>query len=324
MKWNVLDLHCDTALALLGRDLKPKNALRRNPGHIDLERGGRLGGYAQCFAMFTFPGFEEEFGCPVPRVFDAMVENLQRELKENDDLIRQARSADEIRANQAAGKMSAILTVEGPAGLDFDPGRLEQLYETGFRISTLGWNEKNVLSGSNQTGGGLTERGRAYVRECQRLGILVDVSHLSDEGFWDIMDITQAPVIASHSSSRAVCGHPRNLTDEMFTAICRTGGTAGINLYTDFLGEKKVTLDTVCDHIFHFLELDPEGTHISLGGDLDGCSALPEGFTGVDSYSLLAEQLMKRGLSEEAVRRIFWNNAMGVMDHAVCNHKKRS
>lgn len=322
MNWKILDLHCDTALELLGTDLQPRRTLRSNPGHIDLERAKGLDGYAQCFAMFTYPGFTEEFGRPVPEVFDAAVSNLLRELESNGDLIRQARSADEIRANDAAGKMSAILTIEGPAGFDFDPGRLEQLYALGFRISTLGWNEKNVLSGSNQTGGGLTELGRTYVRECQRLGILVDVSHLSDEGFWDIMDITEKPVIASHSNSRAVCGHPRNLTDEMFSAICRTGGTAGINLYTAFLGDGKVTFDTVCDHIFHFLELDPDGTHISLGGDLDGCESVPEGFAGVESYQLLAEHMMRRGLSEQTVRNICWNNAMGVMERAVCNHQK--
>lgn len=322
MNWNVFDLHCDTALALVGQDLKPKGMLRRNNGHIDLERGKRLGGYAQCFVMFTYPGFDEEFGHPVTEVFDAMLANLQRELKENSDLIAQAESPEQIRSNAENGKMSAILTLEGTAGIGYDPARLEQLRKLGLRISTLGWNERNVLCGSNQTGGGLTDLGREYVRECQRLGIVVDVSHLSDEGFWDIMEMTQAPVIATHSNSRAVCDHPRNLTDDMFRAICETGGTAGINLFTAFLGTGRVTLDTVCDHIFHFLELNPDGTCISLGGDLDGCDSIPEGFTGVDSYNLLAEQMLRRGLDEQTIRNIFWNNAMGVMERAVCNDKK--
>ncbi len=134
--------------------------------------------------------------------------------------------------------------------------------------------------------------------------------------------MTQAPVIATHSNSRAVCDHPRNLTDDMFRAICETGGTAGINLFTAFLGTGRVTLDTVCDHIFHFLELNSDGTCISLGGDLDGCDSIPEGFTGVDSYNLLAEQMLRRGLDEQTIRNIFWNNAMGVMERAVCNDKK--
>ena len=195
------------------------------------------------------------------------------------------------------------------------------MFQAGFRISTLGWNESNVLTGSNQTGEGLTDLGREYVRNAQSLGILVDVSHISDAGFWDIMKITQAPVIASHSNSRAVCGHARNLTDDMFRAIRDTGGVAGINQFAEFLGEKP-TMDTICDHIFHFLEMDPECRHIALGGDLDGCDALAEGFEGVQSYPALANRLLERGLTEEMVMDIYWNNALGVMDAAIRNNKK--
>ena len=195
------------------------------------------------------------------------------------------------------------------------------MFQAGFRISTLGWNESNVLTGSNQTGEGLTDLGREYVRNAQELGILVDVSHISDAGFWDIMKITQVPVIASHSNSRAVCPHARNLTDDMFRAIRDTGGVAGINQFAEFLGEKP-TLDTICDHIFHFLEMDPECRHIALGGDLDGCDALAQGFEGVQSYPALAQRLLERGLTEEMVMNLYWNNALGVMDAAVRNNKK--
>ena len=143
--------------------------------------------------------------------------------------------------------------------------------------------------------------------------MLVDVSHISDEGFWDIMEISERPIIASHSNSRAVCNVSRNLTDDMFKAICQSGGVAGFNQCGSFVGEKP-TLDTVCDHILHFLELDPEGNHISLGGDLDGCSKLPEGFEGVQSYPAMARKLLERGLNEEIVRKIYWENALGVME----------
>ena len=322
MKLPVFDLHCDTALELIGGHGRPKGSLRKNNGHIDLERAKELGGYCQCFAMFTFPRFEEWYGRPVTDVFEDMVSNLLREFEENRDLIAQARSTADIEANLSAGKMSAVLTLEGPAGIGYDPERLSELYDRGFRISTLGWNEHNSLVGSHVTGGGLTDRGREYVRECQRLGILVDVSHISDEGFWDIMKITEAPIVASHSNSRNMYGHSRNLTDDMFRAICETGGTAGMNLYADFLGEKNVDLDTVCDHIFHLMELDPSGTHISLGGDLDGCEALPAGFTGVDSYNALADRLLQRGLEEMTIRSIYWHNTMGVMDRAVRINQK--
>ena len=149
--------------------------------------------------------------------------------------------------------------------------------------------------------------------------MLVDVSHISDEGFWDIMKVTQAPVIATHSNSRAVCDVSRNLTDDMFMAICETGGVAGFNQCDAFVGQEP-DMDTVCDHILHFLELDPEGKHIALGGDLDGCDKLPDGFDGIQSYPLMAERLLDRGVSDDILMNIFWNNAIGVMKRALCNH----
>ena len=323
MRMPVFDLHCDTAMELYADGNKAnKSHLRKNSGHIDLERAGKLGGYAQCFAMFTTPSFTEIYNRPVELVYEQALGNFLQELEANKDLILPAGSSSEIRANAQQGKMSAILTIEGPAGIGFDPERLEALYRQGFRISTLGWNEQNVLAGSHKTGGGLTDLGKTYVRECQRLGILVDVSHISDEGFWDIMDITQAPVIASHSNSRSVCNISRNLTDDMYMEICRTGGTAGINLYAEFLKEDGADLDSVCDHVFHFLELDPSGEHISLGGDLDGCDKLPAGFAGVDSYNMLADRLLERGLDEKTLHDLYWNNAMGVMDCAVRINQK--
>lgn len=307
----VFDLHCDTALRLIGHDLKQDGNLRRNSFHVDLERAATLLGYAQCFACFTTPYMQEWNHVSPVVVFEQELACINREVEKNKDLISIARTPAEVLENQKNGKMSAILTIEGPAGFDFDPARLEELYKTGFRISTLGWNEQNPLTGSHQTGGGLTDLGREYVREAQRLGILIDVSHISDQGFWDIMDITQAPVIASHSNSRSVCDVSRNLTDEMFLEICKTGGVAGFNQCASFVGEKP-DLDTVCDHFLHFLELDPEGRHIALGGDLDGCDELPEGFTGVQDYPKLADRLLTRGVEENMVHRIFWENGLEV------------
>ncbi len=305
----VFDLHCDTALALLGQNLRQCGSLKKNTYHIDLERAGGLAGYAQCFACFTTELYEDIK--PV-ELFEREMATINRELERNADVICQAYTAEDIEANREEGKMSAILTIEGPAGFGYDPELLQDLYLVGFRMTTLGWNEKNPLTGSCQTGGGLTDLGRTYVKQAQDLGMIVDVSHISDQGFWDIMDITQGPVVASHSNSRSVWDVPRNLTDDMFLQICKTGGVAGINLYSAFLGENP-DLNTVCDHIFHFLELDPSGKHIALGGDLDGCERLPAGFCGVESYPALALALKKRGVDDTMIYDIFWNNSLGVM-----------
>ena len=317
----VFDFHCDTAFALMGENLNSAGDLGKNSCHIDLDRASKLAGYAQCFACFTTSIPELMQGIDPVVVFERELATIQREIDKNSHRIAIAYSPKEIEENRKKGMMSAILTLEGTAGIGFNPELLEDLHMIGFRIVSLGWNESNPLTGSNLTGGGLTDQGREFVKEAQRLGFLVDVSHISDEGFWDIMKITQAPIIATHSNSRKLCGHSRNLTDDMFRAIAETGGIAGYNMCDEFTGENP-TLDMVCDHMLHFLELDPTGHSIALGGDLDGVDAMPLGFEGVQDWPKLSTRLLERGLDEQTVRNIFWHNAIGVMERAVCNHKK--
>ena len=313
MKFPVLDLHCDTAYALLGKNFDSIGNLRSNKLHIDLERASTLGGYAQCFACFTSPLEKLPANLSVIGLFEREMAAILQETEANSDLIHIAYSAREIAENLKNGKMSAILTIEGPAGFDYNVDLLEDLYNIGFRITTLGWNEKNSLTGSCITGGGLSQQGIAYVKEAQRLGMVIDVSHISDEAFWNIVDITTKPIIASHSNSRAVWDHPRNVTDDMYLAICKTDGTVGINLYNDFLGNNS-TIDTVCDHILHFLQVAGNDKHISLGSDFDGIDCLPSGITGVQDYPKLADRLLALGLSDTTVENIFWNNALGVIE----------
>lgn len=313
MNFPVFDLHCDTAYALLGEDRNSAGSLLKNDLHIDLERAGKLGAYAQCFACFTTPEMQGWHGVSPVTIFERELATIQREVHHNPDLIAIAYTPSEIQENRESGKMSVILTIEGPVAFGYDPELLQDLSLIGFRMTTLGWNEDNLLAGSHITGGGLTDMGKAFVKEAQRVGMLIDISHLSDKAFWDIMDITQGAIVASHSNSRSVCNASRNLTDDMFRAICATGGVVGLNQYADFIGESP-TLETACDHILHWLELDPDGHHIALGGDLDGCDRLTAGFDGIQSYPALAQKLLERGLTADMVENIFWNNAMGVME----------
>ena len=321
MSFPVFDLHCDTAWAMLGLGGALPSDLRTNALHIDLDRADKYPSYCQCFACFTAPEMHQWYAKTPEDIFEMELSAILSHIHVNSDHIRQVFTVDDLEDNCANGIMSAILTVEGPAGFGYDPALLENLWQIGFRISTLGWNEENILTGSHAVGGGLTSQGREYVKECERLGMLVDVSHISDKGFWDIMSLTDVPVVATHSNSRHVCAHSRNLTDDMFRAICQKGGVAGVNFYSDFLGE-DATVDTLCDHVFHWLELDPEGKHIALGGDLDGCDKLLRGFNGVGDYDMIAQALLDRGAGEQIVENIFWNNAMGVLKYALRHHKK--
>ena len=319
MNFPVFDLHCDTAFALLGGNGNPAQEMLNNSLHIDLTRASALPGYCQCFACFTTP-FMEKWGAGKPQdIFQQELQGILLQIEKNRKRISLAHTPEEIENNLKEGKCSAVLTIEGPAGFDYDVGRLEELYKIGFRMTTLGWNESNPLAGSHKTGEGLSEQGKAFVKEAQRLGMLIDVSHISDKAFWDIMDITQGPVVASHSNSRKVFDVSRNLTDDMFLAICRTGGVAGLNMYSDFIAD-NATVQDACRHVLHWLELDPDGKHISLGGDLDGCEALPQGIEGIQDYPKLSAALLAQGVSEEIILNIFWRNAIGVMKNAVCNH----
>ena len=319
MNFPVFDFHCDTALRLMGRDMNSAGSLRKNDLHIDLERASQLPGYAQCFACFTTNFPEERTSLSPVVVFERELATIQREVYNNSDKIALTYSPEEIEANKAKGMMSAILTLEGTAGIGFNPELLEDLFAIGFRVVSLGWNEKNPLTGSHVTGGGLTDLGRAFVKEAQRVGMLVDVSHISDEGFWDMMKVTEGPIIATHSNSRSVFHNSRNLTDDMFRAICETGGVAGYNACDEFTGDDP-TIDTICDHIFRFMELSPNAKNIALGGDLDGVEKMPAGFEGVQSWPLVSDRLLERGLDEKTVMDIFWNNAIGVMRSAVRNN----
>lgn len=313
MNFPVFDLHCDTAFALLGEDRNSAGSLKKNNLHIDLERSGKLDGYAQCFACYTTPMMEQWFNISPITIFERELASIQREIDQNKRKIGLAYSGADVKRNVEKGKASAILTLEGTAGFGYNPELLEDLYLIGFRMVSLTWNEQNPLAGSHQTGGGLTDLGREFVSEAQRLGMIVDVSHLSDEAFFDIMDMTTAPIIASHSNSRAVHNVSRNVTDDMFRQICRSGGVVGVNQYANFVAEKP-NLDSICDHVIHFLEMDPDGQHIALGADLDGCDELVEGFEGIQSYPAMAMKLLDRGISEPVIRNIFWNNALGVME----------
>ena len=309
---DLFDGHCDTILACLLRG----GGFARNGGHLDLERAGAYRRYAQFFALYGEP---EDFSEALSfrEIFGREHALFRRELEANGARMALCATAGEAEAAFAAGKVAAFLSVEGAELLDCSLERLEEARELGVRSVNLTWNHANALSGTNaeEPERGLSPQGRAFVRKLEALGMLADVSHLSDAGFWDVADTLSGPFWASHSNSRAVLSHPRNLTDEQFTAIIEHDGVAGLNLYADFLGGAP-DVDTVIAHLDHWLELGG-ARHIALGGDLDGCNRLPAGFTGVESWPLLYEALLRRNTPEDLVRDLFFNNLMRVVSE-VC------
>ena len=305
-KYRVFDGHCDTAIELW----RQEQNLRSNLLAVSLERAENLDGYTQFFAFCTA---WLKTRMPHTEHFARALDYFTEQLRENEDRITLCRTMREADAAMAAGKAAAFLAIEGAEAVREDPGLLEAAYEKGVRMVSLVWNLPNSLSGSCQTGEGLSEKGKEFFRRAQRLGMLVDVSHLSERGFWDMTELAEKPIVASHSDAFAVCPHPRNLTDAQFRAICDLDGTVGLNLYGPFLTQEKTpTLDDLRRHLDHFLALGGEG-HLALGADLDGCEILPEGFAAVDDYNALGDYLVKTGYSDETIQNLFCNSLRKVV-----------
>lgn len=309
---DLFDAHCDTIL----RCYLQGGGFRRSPGHLDLERTRKFGHYAQFFACFGEP--EDMPGRALWDVFLEEVALFHREIEANADLAAFCRTAQDAERARGAGRSAAFLSAEGAELLDCDLDKLRRAHELGVRAVNITWNHPNALSGTNaeEPQRGLSEQGRAFVQEMERLGMLVDVSHLSDPGFWDVMETVRGPVIATHSNSRAVFFDPRNLTDAQFTAIIEHHGVTGLNMYAGFLGEDP-DVDTVIAHLEHFLALGGE-ENVALGGDWDGCTRLPRGFTGIHDMDKLYEALLRRNYREDLVRGVFYTNLMRVVSE-VCS-----
>lgn len=279
--------------------------LRRNGGHIDLERSRQFSRCAQFFALFHDAAEAPADGlwAQCRRMHDFFL----REMVDNADIVCHCRTGREADEAAAAGKTAALLSIEGADLLDCDVHKVETVTHWGVRLLNPVWNRANVLSGTNAEDPerGLSAKGRDFIRALEEYGIYPDVSHLSNAGFWDLVHIARRPIVASHSNARAVCPHRRNLTDDQFRAIRDSGGVVGLNLYLHFVGQP--TMDALVAHVEHFLALDGEKT-LCLGGDLDGCEALAAGMTGMQDVPKLYEALKARGYSDALLEDIFWNN----------------
>lgn len=301
------DGHCDTIL----RCYLTGEHLADSQGHWSLDKVADFSGAAQFFACFGEP--EDMPGRALWDVFCEEAALFRLELAANAERIAFCTSAGQLEAAWQAGKTAAFLSVEGAELLDCDLEKLRLAYDMGVRAVNLTWNHPNAISGTNaeEPERGLSSHGRDFVREMNRLGMLIDVSHLSEPGFWDVAELTASPVFASHSDSRACHFHTRNLTDEQFTAIIELKGAVGLNLCPEFLGEPS-TLDSVRRHLDHFLDLGGEDT-VALGGDWDGISRLPEGISDVTGWAVFYRHLEDHGYGKDLLDKLFYKNLMRVV-----------
>lgn len=306
MSFRLFDGHCDTAFELWRR----KASLRQNTCHVAIEKANAFKAYAQVFAFCSFAGAKEVAPWTPEQLLSEPLKLLRNEIAKNTDRIAYARTKDDILTINENHKIAALLSAEGPEIIGCDPDRLLWLKDQGFCMTTLTWNADNSLAGMHGSDKGLSDRGRIFVRTAQELDILIDVSHLSEASFWDLVNVTQKPILASHSNCRALQDVTRNLTDDQMRAIAETGGTVGLNLYVPFLGD-RADYTLLRRHLEHMLLVCGEN-HVALGGDLDGCDELPDGFEDLSSYASFYDYLSKSGYNEDLLDKIFYRNLLNL------------
>ena len=316
----IIDMHCDTISVLLEQKRAGKQAsLRENGGHLDLVRMQKSGYLLQNFALFVNTGSGKN---PWEEVC-ALHEMYEAEIQENGDVIAPVFQYSDIAKNASEGKMSAMLTVEEGAVCQGDMEKLHKLSDMGVRMMTLTWNYPNEIGFPNVSSKGrytpdvtrgLTEWGRQLVREMEQLNMIIDVSHLSDAGFYDVLECTKKPFVASHSNARGLCPCVRNLTDDMIRKLAERGGVIGLNYYPDFLTDRESgdsnpgTIQAVVEHA-KYIENVGGIEVLGLGSDFDGIAGHAE-LQGVQSMELLREAMRKEGFEQSQLDKIFFQNVL--------------
>ncbi len=307
MKYPIFDGHCDTVYETYIQD----KVLAKNNLQLDLKRLNENKEAVQVFAAFVDK--KNITVSPMKHVL-RLINHYYDETEKNADILKHCNSYREIRDALSSGKVASVLSIEGGEALEGELSALFMFYKLGVRLITLTWNYANEIADGicEPRGGGLTEFGREVVKEMNRLKMVVDVSHLSEKGFWDVAEISEAPFIASHSCVKKLCNHPRNLTDEQIKAIINIGGCIGVNFYPEFLTEGKVcTSEDIIRHIDYICNLG--GIYnVGFGSDFDGVESLPTDIKGAEDIYIIINKLFEAGYSQNNVKSIAFHNFMRV------------
>jgi len=307
-----VDGHCDTVL----KAFETGTSIIKDSGktHITLSSLSRMVPHIQFMALFCDRFNSREHFHGLWDLLDFFYMNLSS--CENSPVVIIDRvSLDECIREKRLG---IILAVEGAYLLEDNLHRLDMLYKLGIRCLSLTWNPGNKLCGGigDSDSRGLGSQGARLVKKMNRLGMLIDLSHISERGFWDIIELTDRPVIASHSNCLSLCNNKRNLDDRQIKAVADKNGVIGVNFVPDFLGREREGISTVVDHIEHIVQLGGPGC-AGLGSDFDGTEDLPEGITGIECFYEIYEELLKRGYSEEDAAKVMGGNMLRVIEDVI-------
>ena len=319
-----IDMHCDSLMQLLTLNQKEADLKDSAVTSVDFTRMKAGGQLAQFFAVFLPPqeGFRMLNITPLPdeEYIKTLASFLFQNVKKHQDLICMAYNGEDVERNLSAGKMSAVLTMEEGRAVDGKLENLKRFYDMGFRALSLTWNFPNCFGSPNSREekimrAGLTPFGREAVSYMQELGMLVDVSHLSEGGFYDVADICKKPFAATHSNCTALCPHPRNLTDDQIRVLGNAGGVTGINFAPEFLNEdmtsKTSTAPRMAMHARHIADVGGVEC-VGIGSDLDGIFGNLE-ISDCSKMQLLADALEKEGFTGSEIEKIFYRNVLRVM-----------
>lgn len=315
----LIDMHCDTLWKVM--DLDRQGDFMENQGSISIPGMQKAGTMAQFFACFTHLEDYQAKGAydkGYARIQE-MIRFLDEQVETYGDVLAHGYSRQEILENKEKGKISAVLTVEDGGVLNGDMDRLDTLYHSGVRLMTLMWNHENCLGHPNSPKAsdmwqGLKPFGRQVVERMGELRMIVDISHASDGTARDALECARGPVVASHSNCRALCPHPRNLTDEMLRALANRGGVAGLNFYGPFLGtETESRVQEMVQHVLHMIDVGGSSLP-AIGTDLDGFDGMEAmDIPDVSGMERLWDALKKKGLSERQLDKIWSGNALRVI-----------
>lgn len=320
-----IDLHCDTLMFTGTTQQADQSLVQNDIAAIDLMKLKEGQCFLQFFAVFlldeTYFKYVDIDALPDEEYINLLSRHLKQVIAENPEKIDLALSFEDILRNEKTGRLSAVLTIEDGRVLQDDLAKIDSYYEQGFRLITLLWNHENCLGYPNSSDPQVMQRGlkafgKESVEKMNELGMIIDVSHLSDGGFYDVAEISSRPFMASHSNARAVTDHPRNLTDDMIRVLADCGGIAGLNFAPHFLREdNRENVSLIQDMVVHLNHMVDQGgdEFVSLGTDFDGVEGNFE-IPGPQDMPLLFEALDRAGWSDDRIEKFAYKNALRFLE----------